>query len=73
MEDLKEVLLENDYDFVINCKKGALSRMTKPTNMNSMSSRSHSILTLTIETKQSIEEDFVIKTSKINFVDLAGS
>ena len=41
--------------------------------MNSSSSRSHSILTLTVETKQIINEKIVKQYPKINFVDLAGS
>ena len=41
--------------------------------MNATSSRSHSILSISVETKQRIDDDIVIKASKINFVDLAGS
>jgi kinesin family member 15 len=47
--------------------------MTRPTQMNSASSRSHSILTVTVETKEMVNDSIVLKTSKINFVDLAGS
>lgn len=41
--------------------------------MNLKSSRSHSIVTLILETKEIVSGKPLIKTSKLNFVDLAGS
>jgi len=41
--------------------------------MNSDSSRSHAILTFSIETKQLVELSTVCRSSKLNFVDLAGA
>lgn len=65
--------IATEGDFQRHFNKGTLARLTKPTQMNSMSSRSHSILTITVEMKQNIDGVVVLKTSKINFVDLAGS
>ena len=73
VEGLEEVPVTNQDDFQRTFKKGTLARFTKQTNMNLFSSRSHAILTITVEVKQIINGDVVIKTSKINFVDLAGS
>jgi hypothetical protein len=50
-----------------------LARQTKATQINQMSSRSHSILTVLLETRQCINGASLVKTSKLNFVDLAGS
>ena len=41
--------------------------------MNFRSSRSHSIVTLLLETKETINGVPIVKTAKLNFVDLAGS
>lgn len=50
-------------------EKGVSGRRTSATNMNSCSSRSHSIFTVFLEFK----DRNVIKKSKLCFVDLAGS
>ncbi|ORX85129.1 kinesin-domain-containing protein [Anaeromyces robustus] len=52
---------------------GAWKRSTASTRMNTQSSRSHSVFTLTLQNK--IEEDGItqIQESKLNLVDLAGS
>lgn len=50
-------------------KKGISNRKTAATQMNPNSSRSHSIFTIRIQTKSKN----VIKSSKLCFVDLAGS
>lgn len=56
-------------------ERGLKSRTTAETKMNRESSRSHSILTLHINTREKKEnsECFSIKSSKMHFVDLAGS
>ncbi|CAH8362049.1 unnamed protein product [Eruca vesicaria subsp. sativa] len=51
--------------------KGSLSRATASTNMNSQSSRSHAIFTITLEQKKVGGED--ILCAKLHLVDLAGS
>ncbi|ORX51143.1 kinesin-domain-containing protein [Piromyces finnis] len=52
---------------------GAWKRSTASTRMNTQSSRSHSVFTLTLQSK--IEKDGItqIQESKLNLVDLAGS
>ncbi|XP_077485229.1 chromosome-associated kinesin KIF4A-like [Amblyomma americanum] len=50
---------------------GSASRITAATNMNICSSRSHAILTLTVE--QQNESGGATTVAKMNFVDLAGS
>jgi kinesin family protein 15 len=81
-EDLKRgVFIEGIMEETISCseeaidilKKGARNRHVGATNMNSESSRSHSVFTMTIESKQVIDGVTNMKTSKFHFVDLAGS
>lgn len=52
-------------------QKGSLSRTTKSTEMNMVSSRSHAIFTLLL--RQRKEDGGKVLTSKLHFVDLAGS
>lgn len=64
-------------------RQGSLERVTKSTDMNAVSSRSHAVFTLNITHSHvpkgaatSTEGDLVglvTTTSKFNFVDLAGS
>ena len=55
-------------------QRGKGFRMTGKTNMNSASSRSHAIFTVTVETASKSEHDDEahIKVGKLNMVDLAG-
>ncbi|KAL5207040.1 hypothetical protein ABZP36_031475 [Zizania latifolia] len=59
--------------------RGSSSRATASTNMNSQSSRSHAIFTISIEQKKSTASDklachdYDILSSKFHLVDLAGS
>ena len=48
-------------------------RVTKGTNMNARSSRSHAIFTIYIETSEEVEGRQIVKAGKLNLVDLAGS
>lgn len=52
---------------------GLKNRVVRGTKMNSESSRSHSILTITVETKERVNDLVITKVSKLNFVDLAGN
>ena len=52
-------------------QRGIKNRSVGDTKINMVSSRSHSILTLKILSKESRQE--IIKSSKIHFIDLAGS
>jgi len=54
-------------------KKGAMRRHTGSTSMNKESSRSHSVLSTTIESKIMKNGLFNIKISKFHLIDLAGS
>ena len=54
---------------------GMKNRQTGSHDLNSTSSRSHTMLTLTIDTDQQDPEDdtvFITKRGKLTFVDLAG-
>lgn len=52
---------------------GNTHRITKETQMNERSSRSHAIFTIYIETSEELENRQVLKAGKLNLVDLAGS
>ena len=54
-------------------KYGGKHRKTRATNMNEDSSRSHSILTLSIESLTEIEGSQHVRQARLNLVDLAGS
>ncbi|CAD5234740.1 unnamed protein product [Bursaphelenchus xylophilus] len=54
-------------------KRGAEKRKTAATLMNISSSRSHSVFTLTVTTRQTIDDEELLRVGKIHLVDLAGS
>lgn len=58
------------YDLL---KRGADRRKTASTLMNINSSRSHSVFTLTVTTRQTIDNEELLRVGKIHLVDLAGS
>lgn len=62
LEDLNALL---DY--------GKKNRKVRKTNMNAESSRSHSILTINIETLTQMDGQQHVRTARLNLVDLAGS
>lgn len=66
----------NSISDAVDClKMGALSRTTASTQMNTQSSRSHAIFTLSIQQTRFVPEnqDVETLTAKFHFVDLAGS
>ena len=70
----RHVVEFTDYMKIIQI--GAKHRTVAETNINDVSSRSHAVLTLTIEQLQRKENDGTFgprKRSKIHFIDLAGS
>lgn len=71
---LEEILCQNSKDVFKLLNLASARRRTAATAMNERSSRSHSIFTITIHTKESTAagED-IIKIGKLNLVDLAGS
>ena len=76
---------ENSRNCMFRClEKGGQSRSTGGTQMNTHSSRSHAIFSVTLEQKMKrriieadiyhqSEEDVVIRRSKLHLVDLAGN
>jgi kinesin family protein 5 len=71
VEDLSEHYVASEEEVFELIQIGSDNRTTGYTNMNDYSSRSHTILMLTI--KSSNVEDLSTKTGKLFLVDLAGS
>jgi hypothetical protein len=70
----RSVVELNDYMKILEI--GSKNRTVAETNMNEVSSRSHAVLTLTIEQIQYCEQTQTVgnrKRSKIHFIDLAGT
>ena len=62
------------HRFCLQGVKGEMAKTTSQHNLNKVSSRSHSIFTLYIETKTAVGDGSnKVSYSKINLVDLAGS
>lgn len=81
-EDIKRgVYIEGAREEVINSpaeayevyERGSLNRHVAETSMNRESSRSHSVFTLFIQSKQRVGEIMDVRESRFNLVDLAGS
>ncbi|XP_078487897.1 kinesin-like protein KIF11 [Ciona intestinalis] len=75
---LTEVVVRNKCDIYDILQQGAAKRRTEATDLNEFSSRSHSIFTATIHTKDvtqnNMEEEELVKIGKLNLVCiLAGS
>ena len=68
MEPVRSI---NDIEKAMS--NGNHHRITKETNMNEKSSRSHAIFTIYIETSTNHEGKQSIRAGKLNLVDLAGS
>lgn len=67
---LSSLVISSHADFSIHFKKASMNRTTAATKLNSSSSRSHSVLTLTIE---ACFADGGMQKSKLHLIDLAGS
>ncbi|KAM0898604.1 hypothetical protein ACQ4PT_021784 [Festuca glaucescens] len=73
--------VKSKEEMALHLARGSLSRATGSTNMNSQSSRSHAIFTISIEQKRMssstsekpTNSDYDILSSKFHLVDLAGS
>ena len=81
-EDIKKgVYIEGAKEEIINSpteayevyERGSLNRHVAETSMNRESSRSHSVFTLFIQSKQRVGEIMDVRESRFNLVDLAGS
>ena len=83
VDGARQVSLTSVEDAVTLLERGAASRATEATKLNDRSSRSHAILTLTVERRKHLVEDsngdvrasshIAVVRSKIHCVDLAGS
>jgi kinesin family member 11 len=71
---LEEVPASNASDVFKVVHQGVGNRMSAETQLNSRSSRSHSIFTIMIHMKETgIDGEDIIRLGKLNLVDLAGS
>ncbi|KAK9295571.1 hypothetical protein QLX08_010135 [Tetragonisca angustula] len=74
VENLFTVECEELDDLLAVLEEGMRNRKVGSHNMNDHSSRSHSILTVSITSEQQMDNSvFISRQGKINFVDLAGS
>ena len=84
VENLTQVVVQEPQDIIQLIKEGAQNRAVSSTNMNKVSSRSHVILSITLEQRPynenevSQEEDHkkretCVKRGVLTIVDLAGS
>ena len=69
------VPVSNAEEALLCLTRGSLRRITRATNMNSESSRSHAIMSVVVEQKiaKGAAGESSVKKSKFHFVDLAGS
>ncbi|KZV84431.1 kinesin 2 [Exidia glandulosa HHB12029] len=74
IQGLKEVTVKDAADAVTLLLKGSERKQIASTKFNDHSSRSHTIFTLTVHTKEhgAIGDD-LLKVGKLNLVDLAGA
>jgi kinesin family protein 3/17 len=74
VKDLSTFVVKSPDDMMEVFNEGTVNRHVRATNMNEMSSRSHSIFTITIESSEIGPDDKShIRVGKLNIVDLAGS
>ncbi|KRX05245.1 P-loop containing nucleoside triphosphate hydrolase [Pseudocohnilembus persalinus] len=73
VENLTEEEAQNGQEAIDLLIKGACNRHVGATKMNAESSRSHSVFSIAIQSKQIISGLNTTKGSKLHFVDLAGS
>ncbi len=72
IQNLEEVILRNAKHGIKTLQKGLKIRQVAATKMNDVSSRSHTIFTLSLFKKNGESGD-LFRISKMNLVDLAGS
>lgn len=76
VQGLSEIRVSGLTDILEVLQRGARNRAIRATAYNQASSRSHAILQLRVETEEQIggiSESRVLRSAKLNFVDLAGS
>jgi kinesin family member 11 len=74
VQGVEERHITNAADGIKRLQEGSIRRQVAATKCNDLSSRSHTVFTITVHIKRTLEngEDFV-STGKLNLVDLAGS
>lgn len=74
ISDLEEVIVHNTSEVLKVLQMGSDKRRTAETFMNANSSRSHAVFTVIVHIRETTDDgEEVMKTGKLNFVDLAGS
>nr|XP_023021818.1 kinesin-like protein KIF11-B [Leptinotarsa decemlineata] len=74
IQGLTEVSAHDSEGICKLLQRGIVKRQIAPTLMNHQSSRSHTVFTISINTRESTPTgDDILKAGKINLVDLAGS
>ncbi|XP_057715378.1 kinesin-like protein KIF15 isoform X1 [Corythoichthys intestinalis] len=73
VEGAVEKFVNNAAEAYQVLSRGWCNRRVASTSMNRESSRSHAVFTMTLESKESINEVVNIRRSQLNLVDLAGS
>lgn len=73
-EDLTVETIQNAQHAMDMLRRGSINRRVADTNKNNVSSRSHCVLTCSIESKATDASGFTkVLSSRLNLVDLAGS
>jgi kinesin family protein 11 len=75
VQGMEEVFIRNANEGMEILKKGSYNRQVAATKCNDLSSRSHSVFTVTVHMKEvdPISGEEYLKVGKLNLVDLAGS
>ena len=73
VEALMERVVATPDDALAVLEEGGMNRTVGATQMNRESSRSHSVFTLFIQSKEDVDGVCQIRKSQLNLVDLAGS
>ncbi len=73
IEGAREEIITSPAEAYEVYERGSLNRHVAETSMNRESSRSHSVFTLFIQSKQRVGEIVDVRESRFNLVDLAGS
>ncbi|GBG30932.1 Kinesin-like protein KIF15 [Hondaea fermentalgiana] len=74
VEGQSEVVFDTAQEALDTVRRGAEGRRVGATAMNRESSRSHTVFTLTLESRKPDADGVVVsRTSRVNIVDLAGS
>lgn len=74
IQGLEEIIVHNKSEVFQLLEKGSDKRRTASTLMNANSSRSHTVFSAVVHIRETTDDgEELMKTGKINFVDLAGS